>query len=201
MASQRTYMHDCRGTQDLQEDLIVSTASESTLISRESRNLKTEANQRDSRLLCLPPEIRNKIYNYVFHGNIQVYAGYKMDWDGEWQSKLHFLQTCRQLCVEATLLFYRTTTFSFELIHQIENFVYRIRGLRLWNIRSIRLGASSAAVLIDPGYADALLWLRIFPGLEELLFWGEVDEMTRFHLSWLRLRHDGRGVRLVFEGA
>jgi hypothetical protein len=156
-------------------------------------------NQHSSPLLRLPPEIRNRIYKHIFQGHIQAYAGYYANWNTQWQSKFKFLRTCLQIRSEATLFFYSTTTFNFELLIHIENFVYRIWDHRLWAIRSIRLYAHSVMNFVDPETADSVFWIRIFPGLEELHIQGSVDQAKRLELKALRLRLDGRIVEIVFE--
>jgi hypothetical protein len=55
----------------------------------------------------------------------------------------------------------------------------------------VALLASSAEALVDPGFADAIFWIRIFPGLEELRFRGEVDQATELALRSLVFRADG----------
>jgi hypothetical protein len=132
-------------------------------------------------------------------GNIQAYAGYYNDWDKDSQSKLHFLGTCRQIRYEATLILYGTATFQFELLFQIENFACRIWDQRLSSIRSVALPASSAEALVNPEFADAIFWLRIFPGLEEVRFMGDIDQATQAALSSLVFRADGRDVWIILE--
>jgi hypothetical protein len=109
---------------------------------------------------------------------MQVYAGYYKDRNKEWQPKLYFLRICQQIRHEATLILYSMITFEFEIHFQIENFVYRIWDQQLWSIRSVALAASSAEALVNPEFADAIFWLRIFPRLEEVRFRGEIDQMT-----------------------
>lgn len=158
-----------------------------------------ETNQYASPLLLLPPELRYRIYKYVFYGYIQVYAGWYANWNKQWQSKLSFLYTCHQIRFESTLIFYNTTTFDFELLFQIENFAYRVWGQRLWAIRSIRLFAHSVKSMLDPVTADSVLWIGVFPGLEELRVQGDIDKVAQEVLRTLKLRKDGNAIRVVFE--
>ncbi|KAI7285468.1 hypothetical protein KC345_g1720 [Hortaea werneckii] len=71
-----------------------------------SKCAKCEANQ-DSRLLDLPPELRNSIYTYVLATDdvIQIPASGK-------PTRPPLLQVCQQITDEATLLYYSCSKFS-----------------------------------------------------------------------------------------
>lgn len=71
-----------------------------------SKYTKREINQ-DSRLLDLPPELRNSIYNYVLATDDVI----KIPASGK-PKRPPLLQVCQQITDEATLLYYSCSKFS-----------------------------------------------------------------------------------------
>jgi hypothetical protein len=102
-----------------------------------------------------------------------------------------------QIRFEASLLFFHTTTFEFETVFQIKDFVVQIQDRRLWAVRSIGLYAHSVAHFLEPETADGMHCIWVFPGLEEVRIRGKVNwDMWEGFLA-LKWRWDGRAVMLV----
>lgn len=69
-----------------------------------------------SRLLTLPPELRNRIYEYVFLDHL---LAWHLDGSGQKARKIpSILQTCHNIRNEAKSLFYSDETFTMERCFQ-----------------------------------------------------------------------------------
>jgi hypothetical protein len=86
-------------------------------------NLSTQRNQHDSPLLCLPAELRNRIYELAFcgqriwirnpaHGSLREVLNITKKWE---KSPLTLLATCRQINYEAFPIAYESCTFDLNL--------------------------------------------------------------------------------------
>jgi hypothetical protein len=53
--------------------------------------------------------------------------------------------------------------------------------------------------MLDSVTADSILWIGVFPGLEELRVQGGIDEAAQETFRTLKLRKDGKVIRIVFE--
>lgn len=130
----------------------------------------TEANQRNSPLLRLPGEIRNKIYEYTFSGT-SVYARNLRPRRKDLRPHPSLvLLTCRQIRHEATARFYNFTTFVFEQCEDVCYLVGQVGRRRASIITTIDVTGSCACDLALPmcGLVPEVWSVHYLPGLKQV---------------------------------
>jgi len=159
----------------------------------------TEANQANSTLLRLPPELRNRVYQYAFYGYFKVYHKEYLTHRCRQSSKA-LNGTCLQIRSEATPLLYSISTFYFKRVSHIKIFADNVGKERRGLIRSIRMSASIIHALIPKHISGTLAHrLKVFPCLQELRIRGTPNLRTVRRLAGRRLCVKGRNIKVIFE--
>ncbi|KAF2831490.1 hypothetical protein CC86DRAFT_402011 [Ophiobolus disseminans] len=159
---------------------------------------RTDSNKQTSRLLRLPAELRNRIYELALNqGNIQLFPGIQADSRPEDKPELALLRTCRQILSEASPIFYSINTFEFEFTFHILRFALSLTEQNRQVIRSIRLQAPSIDSIV--GGRGGLDAIHLIPSLEELHFRGHLCGAAWDELGVTRLRLDGRSITVFAD--
>lgn len=159
----------------------------------------TEANQANSILLRLPPVLRNRVYQYAFHGYFKVYHKERLTHRCRQSSKA-LIGTCLQIRSEATPLLYSVSTFYFKRVTHIKTFADNVGKDKRRLIQSIRMSASLLHAL-TPKYTSGTLAhrMKVFPCLQELRIRGTPNLRTIRRLAGRRLCVKGRNIKVIFE--
>ncbi|RMZ66580.1 tetratricopeptide-like helical [Pyrenophora seminiperda CCB06] len=154
----------------------------------------TERNQQTSPLLRLPAELRNKIYNYVFHSPpIRPYRDHRVY--GAWaysRRQLSLLQVCRQVYFEARLVPFKCNVFVGYAEHVIELLVTSFAPQQADVISTVDIYVDAFAVYRDGVIPDVGLKKWFTSELAEMAMLKGLKEVT---LVWF-----GSDVMVVREG-
>lgn len=133
------------------------------------------------RFLDLPPELRNRIYNFVFVPERDKYLSFTgpdslsvidsapanlvsngSDWYDDNTSLFSILQTCRQIYDEANEIPYTNNYLRFRDGNQLNSFVGNVYERVLSNVRNVEIDLDRAAEAHHCGM------LRFFPNLAKV---------------------------------
>lgn len=153
---------------------------------RSNLTLSTQRNQRASRLLRLPAEIRNHIYSYAMGGHILVHRIHALR-PNPVSSLFTLPRVCRQTQAETRLLLFKLNTFH---IHSIDKLGYLLADLgpeETAAISSLRLSLDLMAHLDtlrhpegDDLYARYITHIRRLTGLRRVVLLGVTERPREF---------------------
>jgi hypothetical protein len=128
-----------------------------------------EENARQSPLLCLPAEIRNKIFNYALRGHrirpvverSVILQGHPDTWArlrrNPIKHRFALPKVCRQIYNETAILPYTLSTFSLIYITDFERWLFESPDWEEWRIqyvRSVRFGTWGGKRNLERGEWD-----------------------------------------------
>ena len=146
-----------------------------------------------SPLLRLPGEIRNRIYEYAFCGEVHTENA--------------LIKTCKQIEHESKPVYYSHITLEFHEFGEIRHLVKRTTPELLARVESIRTSAKKMGWRIllgedtddennDNEYTSYTRWLT---GLKHWHLYGYVDSVWRLDIRRGIRRFMGRDVEVTFE--
>ncbi|KAF2253363.1 hypothetical protein BU26DRAFT_399624, partial [Trematosphaeria pertusa] len=100
-------------------------------------------NQRESPLLRLPAELRNKIYSYVLGGRLWELKDTLTAGSRE-KNSMSLLRVCRQINAETASLPFELGTFSFESLSALMQWSQRMPPKQRDAVRSVRTAHCSS---------------------------------------------------------